>query len=51
MTDVEKEVGEKIWKIAQISPEHGNAVMDLVGLPAYNRIANMCGGGKTREKA
>ena len=33
------EVANKIWDIAKISPEHGNALMDLLGTEVYEKIS------------
>ena len=35
------EVAKKIWKIASISAEHGNAVMDIIGEGAYQHVMNL----------
>ena len=35
------EVAKKIWKIAGISAEHGNAVMDIIGEEAYQHVMNL----------
>ena len=32
------EAARKIWAIAQISPEMGNALMDTIGGDAYERV-------------
>lgn len=34
-------VANKIWKIAGISPEYGNAVMDLLGEETYKKVAEL----------
>lgn len=38
MNNVQTEVAKLIWDIAKISPEHGNAVMDIIGDKAYDNI-------------
>ena len=38
MDDTRTEVVKLIWDICKISPEHGNAVMDIIGEEAYERI-------------
>ena len=35
------EVAKKIWAIAGISSEYGNAVMDVIGEDAYNRVMRL----------
>ena len=35
------EVAKKIWKIAGISAEHGNAVMDIMGEAAYRNVMDL----------
>ena len=35
------EVAKKIWKIAGISAEHGNAVMDIIGEGTYQHVMNL----------
>lgn len=32
------EAARKVWAIAQISPEMGNALMDTIGGDAYERV-------------
>lgn len=39
--ELRREVIDKIWDIAKISPEHGNALMDFLGDELYVRIAQM----------
>lgn len=34
-------VAKEIWKICKISPDHGNAVMDLVGEEVYQKISKL----------
>lgn len=41
MTNIEREVANKIWEIARISPMHGNAIMDVIGEEAYIKIMMM----------
>ena len=41
MKDVETDVAKKIWDIAKVSPEHGNALMDILGDVVYVKIARM----------
>lgn len=38
---VKEDVINKIWDIAKISPEHGNALMDILGVDLYNQIASL----------
>lgn len=40
-TEMEKEIANKIWDIAAKSPEHGNALMDLLGEEAYVKIMSL----------
>ena len=35
------EVAKKIWDIAKISPEHGNALMDLLGEDKYCEVMDL----------
>ena len=35
------DVAKKIWQICKESPEHGNAVMDLLGEETYNEIMRL----------
>ena len=35
------EVAKLIWKIAGISAEHGNAVMDVIGNDAYMNVMEL----------
>lgn len=35
------EVAKLIWKIAGISSEHGNAVMDVLGAEAYQNVMKL----------
>ena len=35
------EVAKMIWTIAGISSEYGNAVMDVIGEDAYNRVMRL----------
>lgn len=35
------DVAKKIWQICKESPEHGNAVMDLLGEETYNEIMQL----------
>lgn len=37
------EVLHDIWEIAKKSPEHGNALMDLIGEEAYIQISKLRG--------
>ena len=34
-------VAYDIWKICAISPDHGNAVMDLIGEEAYQKVMDL----------
>ena len=38
---IEVEVAKKIWEIAGISAKHGNAVMDIIGEEAYERVMKL----------
>lgn len=38
---IKKDVAKQIWAIAGISPEHGNAVMDIIGEEAYQNIMRL----------
>ena len=38
---IEVEVAKKIWEIASISAKHGNAVMDIIGEEAYERVMKL----------
>jgi len=38
---IQVEVAQKIWDIAKISPEHGNALIDVLGDEVYNKITRM----------
>lgn len=35
------DVAKKIWQICKESPEHGNAVIDLLGEETYNEIMRL----------
>ena len=35
------EVAKKIWEIAGISSEYGNAVMDVIGEEAYEKVMEL----------
>lgn len=35
------EVAIKIWNICRLSPEHGNAVMDVIGNESYNKVMEL----------
>lgn len=37
----EVEVAKKIWEIAGISSEYGNAVMDVIGEEAYEKVMKL----------
>ena len=39
--ELEIDVAKKIWTIAGISPEYGNAVMDVIGEEAYQNVMNL----------
>lgn len=41
--EITQEVAEKIWNIAKISADHGNALMDLIGEETYVKIMKMVG--------
>lgn len=38
---IKVEVAKKIWEIAGISSEYRNAVMDLIGEEAYEKVMKM----------
>lgn len=38
---VNLDVANEIWKTCAISPEHGNAVMDIIGEEAYQRVMDL----------
>ena len=38
VTPINVEAAKKIWDIAKISPEMGNAVMDVLGDEVYDRV-------------
>lgn len=38
---LKKDVAKQIWAIAGISPEHGNAVMDIIGEEAYEKVMRL----------
>ena len=40
-TNVENEVAQLIWDICTISPEHGNAVLDILGDEVYERVMRL----------
>lgn len=35
------EVANLIWDIAKISPEHGNALIDIIGEDAYAKVMKL----------
>lgn len=35
------EVAKEIWQICKKSPEHGNAVMDVIGEEAYKNVMKL----------
>ena len=37
----EVKVAKKIWEIAGISSEYGNAVMDVIGEEAYEKVMEL----------
>ena len=39
--NIKIDVAKKIWEIASISPEHGNAVMDVIGEKAYQNVMRL----------
>lgn len=40
-SNIEREVANDIWEIAKKSPEHGNALMDLLGISTYETISKI----------
>lgn len=38
---IEIDVAKKIWAIADISPEHGDAVMDVIGEDGYKNVMKL----------
>ena len=43
------ETATKIWDIAKISPDHGNAVMDILGQDTYMKVSEIVNKGKEEE--
>lgn len=41
IAEVRVEVARKIWEIAGISADHGNAVMDIIGNEGYENVMNI----------
>lgn len=41
IAEIRVEVARKIWEIAGISAEHGNAVMDVIGNEGYENVMNI----------
>ena len=35
------DVANRLWSVAQISAEHGNALMDIIGDNAYNTVMKL----------
>lgn len=35
------DVAKRLWKIAAISAEHGNELMDLIGYESYVNVMNL----------
>lgn len=40
-TKINVDTAKKIWEIAKISPDYGNAVMDILGEDAYCRVVKL----------
>lgn len=40
-SNIEREVANDIWEIAKKSPEHGNALIDLLGISTYETISKI----------
>ena len=38
---IEIEVAKQIWAICKKSPEHGNAVMDVIGEESYKKVIEL----------
>lgn len=38
---IKVDVAKRLWEIAGISPEHGNALMDLIGYDNYVNVMNL----------
>ena len=38
---VKMDVAKEIWDICALTPEHGNAVMDIIGEEAYQRVMDL----------
>lgn len=41
MEKIDIEVAKAIWEICKKSPEHGNAVMDIIGEEAYQKVMEL----------
>ncbi len=50
VNDLDVEIATDIWKIAKKSPEHGNALMDMLGAPLYFHIMNIKKMGESKEE-
>ncbi len=48
--DLDIEIANDIWKIAQKSPKHGSALMDMLGAPVYCHVMNIKNMGKPKEE-
>ncbi len=48
---VHTEVARLIWDIAKISPEHGNAIIDIIGDKAYDTVMTLANEEINNEQA
>jgi hypothetical protein len=39
--EINHDVAKRIWDICKLSPDYGNAVMDIIGVDAYEEIMKM----------
>lgn len=39
--EIKVDVSKRLWEIAAISPEHGNALMDLIGYESYVNVMSL----------
>ena len=43
LTQINVEVARKIWEIAKLSSDHGNALVDVLGDEIYSRVMKIQG--------
>lgn len=48
--EIEMDVAKRIWDITRISPDYGNAVMDVIGYSTYCDIAKLISSCEKNEK-